>query len=106
MPVALDVEVTARPPAPVEAAAYFVVSEALANIAKHAQAQHASVRVTQEPDRLRVVVEDDGRGGADPSGGTGLAGLAARVAAADGRMWLSSPVGGPTILEVELPCES
>ncbi len=94
-----------RFPDAVESAAYFVVAEALANVAKHAQATGATIRVSQRDGRLVVEVTDDGRGGAD-AGGAGLRGLADRVAALDGALALSSPAGGPTIVHVELPCGS
>ena len=90
----------------IEAVAYFVVSEALTNVAKHADAGHAEVTVERAGDRLRVVVADDGRGGATLAGGTGLRGLAQRAAAVDGTLTVDSPPGGPTAITVELPCES
>ncbi|MFE6971442.1 sensor histidine kinase [Isoptericola sp. NPDC057653] len=91
-----------------QAAAYFVVAEALTNVAKHADARSARVRadVTDDGARLRVVVEDDGRGGAEPAPGSGLAGLRGRVAALDGRFDLTSPPGAGTRLTVEVPCAS
>ncbi|MBB4957266.1 sensor histidine kinase [Micromonospora polyrhachis] len=97
-------ELTGRLPDHIEATAYFVVAEALTNVAKHSAATRAAVTVRQQHDRLIVEIDDDGRGGADPAGGTGLTGLADRVAVVDGRMLLSSPVGGPTRICVELPC--
>jgi signal transduction histidine kinase len=106
VPVTAEVEPGGRLPAAVEAAAYFVIAEALANIAKHARASHAWVRVHRQDDTLHVTVRDDGRGGADEHGGTGLAGIQRRVAASDGTYRLSSPPGGPTELTVELPCGS
>lgn len=106
VPVALEVEIATRPPAAVEGIAYFVVSEALANVAKHANATSARVTVTRSGPRLVLEVTDDGDGGADPAKGTGLTGLADRVAAVDGWMHVTSPAGGPTTLTVELPCES
>jgi signal transduction histidine kinase len=104
VPVSVHVEVPQRPSPTVEAVAYFVVAEALTNIAKHARARAAAVRVLQAGDRVYVTVLDDGVGGADLALGTGLAGLRDRVAAVDGRLALSSPSGGPTELTVELPC--
>ncbi|GAA2727688.1 sensor histidine kinase [Actinocorallia aurantiaca] len=95
-----------RVPAAVEAAAYFVVAEALTNIAKHSGAARASVTVRRETDRLRIIVRDDGKGGADEGGGSGLAGIRRRVAAFDGTTRLDSPDGEGTTLEVELPCGS
>ena len=87
----------------VETAAYFVVAEALANVAKHAQASSAAVRIERRGGRLEVEIRDDGVGGADPGGG-GLTGLRKRVEALDGTLLISSPSGGPTILRAELPC--
>ncbi|MFH8979830.1 sensor histidine kinase [Streptomyces varsoviensis] len=104
LPVRLRVELPARPSATIEAVAYFVVSEALANVVKHAQAAEATVTVERFGARLLVVIADDGVGGADPAAGTGLAGLAKRVASVDGTFSVSSPPGGPTIVTVELPC--
>jgi signal transduction histidine kinase len=106
VPVEVHVSLARRPPASVEAAAYFVVSEALANIAKHAQAARAQLTVRLGPDdRLTIQVQDDGVGGADPEG-SGLAGLRDRVRSLDGELHLLSPQGGPTVLMVELPCAS
>jgi signal transduction histidine kinase len=104
VPVTLEVEMTARPSSTVEAVAYFVVAELLTNVAKHSGATRASVVVRSEGRLLRVFVRDDGRGGADP-GGPGLAGLADRAQAVDGRLIISSPLGGPTLIEVQLLCE-
>jgi signal transduction histidine kinase len=83
--------------------AWFVVSEAVTNAAKHSGALHVDVEVATVDGRLRTTVRDDGRGGADPAGG-GLAGLARRVAAADGAFSVASPPGGPTVVSAELPC--
>ena len=110
----LRVDVPTRCAPGVEAVAYFVVSEALTNVAKHAGASHAEVTVERTGDRLRIVVSDDGRGGATldgdsvggNGGGTGLRGLAQRAAAVDGTLTLESPPGGPTVISVELPCGS
>ena len=88
----------------IEAVAYFVVSEGLANIAKHAQASQAEVFVQRSGDRLHVIVTDDGVGGADPARGTGLIGLARRAQSVDGTFEVTSPPGGPTMLTVDLPC--
>jgi signal transduction histidine kinase len=93
-----------RFPAPVEAAAYFVVSEALANVAKHAHASAARVSVVRENGVLSVAVHDDGVGGARPNGRSGLAGLADRVHALDGRLTVDSEAGRGTTLAAELPC--
>ena len=105
VPVMVGVDIPARPPASVEAIAYFVVAEALTNVAKHAHASRAEVTVRRDGDLLTLVIYDDGVGGADPAG-QGLSGLAARVAGVDGRLWVSSPAGGPTSVEVVLPCAS
>jgi hypothetical protein len=84
--------------------AYFVVSEALTNVAKHAQASQAEVFVQRAGDRLHVIISDDGVGGADPARGTGLAGLAKRASSVDGIFEIASPPGGPTLITVDLPC--
>jgi signal transduction histidine kinase len=106
VPVSLSVFVDERPSRTVEAVAYFVVSEALTNIAKHANARQVDLLVQRQGDELTVLIQDNGRGGADASRGTGLQGLADRVASIDGHLLLSSPPGGPTRITVELPCES
>jgi signal transduction histidine kinase len=106
IPVELDVQVAERPPPTAESAAYFVVSEALANVARHAEATRAQVAVARAGDRLVVEVRDDGRGGADASRGTGLQGLRERVTGLGGTLHVLSPVGGPTTISVELPCGS
>ena len=111
VPVETTIELTGRPPAPVETAVYFAVAEALANVGKHSGARHAWITLghsapegEQDRGRLRAVIGDDGAGGADPGGGTGMRGVAARLAAFDGRMWVSSPAGGPTLITLEVPC--
>ncbi|WP_212612640.1 sensor histidine kinase [Pseudonocardia hierapolitana] len=104
VPLDVAVALRARPPAEVEAAAWFVATEAVANVAKHSGAGRAWVRCTQRAGVLHVEVGDDGRGGADPHGGTGLSGLAERVALLGGRLRVHSPQGGPTVLTAELPC--
>lgn len=106
IPVHLDVRVDQRPPAAVESAAYFIAVEALTNVAKHAGATRASVSIETAGSRLAIAITDDGRGGADPALGTGLAGLQERVQGLGGRFQLVSPTGGPTTLFVELPCAS
>jgi signal transduction histidine kinase len=107
VPVDVSVEVAVRPPASTEAAAYFVVSEALANVAKHARASRASVTVRRANDGwLTIQVQDDGVGGASIVEGSGLAGLRDRVGALDGELHLLSPEGGPTVLMAEIPCAS
>ncbi|MCL8017375.1 histidine kinase [Streptomyces sp. AS02] len=93
-----------RAPAAVEAAAYFVVAEALTNVAKHSGSPQAAVRIARMRRGIRVEVADEGHGGADESAGSGLLGMRRRVAALDGTVRMSSPVGGPTVVEVELPC--
>jgi signal transduction histidine kinase len=105
VPVRVDAELPGRPPAPVESAVYFAVAECLANIGKHAQAENAWIRLCYEEGALRVEVGDDGGGGADPRTGTGMTGVMRRLAAFDGTMMVSSPVGGPTIVSLEVPCD-
>jgi signal transduction histidine kinase len=104
VPVRLRVDVAERVPPAVEAVAYFMVSEALANVAKHSGASHAEVDARRDGGVLQVSVTDDGTGGADPSRGTGLGGLAQRIRSVDGTLSISSPAGGPTVLTAELPC--
>jgi signal transduction histidine kinase len=106
LPVEVEVEVPAgRLPEEIEAAAYFVCSEALANVAKYASASRAAVSVLARDGRLHVEVVDDGRGGAVIGGGTGLRGLADRVEALGGTLRLESPPGAGTRLAVELPID-
>jgi signal transduction histidine kinase len=97
-------ELDGRPPAPVESAAYFAVSELLANVAKHSGAQAAEVDVRHSSGSLRISVSDDGRGGAESSRGSGLSGVGRRLAAFDGVLVVSSPVGGPTMVTLDVPC--
>jgi signal transduction histidine kinase len=104
IPVRLTVDMPRRPSPVIEAVAYFVVSESLTNITKHAQASQAEVVVQRAGDRLHIIVSDDGAGGADPARGTGLAGLAKRAASVDGTFEIVSPPGGPTLITVDLPC--
>lgn len=127
VPVALTIDVPRRPPASVEANAYFIVAEALTNIARHAAAGAATVVVklvggpagapagapaaapagaASGPPRLRIEIADNGRGGADPALGSGLEGLAARAAAVDGSFTVESPAGGGTRIVAEMPCGS
>jgi signal transduction histidine kinase len=105
VPVDVHVDVPVRPKSSVEAVAYFMVAEALTNVAKHSRASHAKVVVEGRgyPGTLTVMVSDDGIGGADPRS-PGLAGLADRVSGVDGRLSVESPPGGPTIIAAELPC--
>jgi signal transduction histidine kinase len=104
IPVEVHVDVADRPRSAVESAAYYVVAEALTNIARHAQATRAWVNVVRLGDRLTVEVRDDGVGGADPARGTGLRGLRDRATGLGGTLDLISPAGGPTTLLVVLPC--
>jgi signal transduction histidine kinase len=125
VPCRIDVDEPERCAASVEATAYFVVAEALTNIAKHSGAENATVTVRSGGGLLRLRIEDDGRGGAEETvqgtasdsasgrepggtglGGTGLTGIRRRIAAHDGHFTLASPHGGPTTLEVDLPCGS
>jgi signal transduction histidine kinase len=106
IPTSVSVLVPERFSPAVESTAYFVVTEALSNIAKHSGATAAAVSISGREDALIVVVTDNGRGGADPRNGTGLIGLASRVEALDGRLLVNSPIGGPTTLTAEIPCES
>ncbi|WP_369144079.1 sensor histidine kinase [Streptomyces sp. R44] len=107
LPVRLRADLPWRCAPAVEAVAYFVVSEALTNVAKHARdATRAEVTATLLGGILRVVIADDGLGGADPGKGSGLTGLAQRVRSVDGTFRMSSPLGGPTMMSVELPCQS
>jgi signal transduction histidine kinase len=105
VPVTVRASLPVRPSASAEAIAYFVVAEALTNVAKHARATQAEVEVSRHGEVLRVLIRDDGAGGADPQG-QGLAGLADRLAGVDGRLSVRSPAGGPTLIEAELPCGS
>jgi len=103
IPVDLSDGPADRLPAPIEAAAYFVVAEALTNVARYAQATHARIDVTRDDGQVTVAIADDGVGGADPTKGSGLRGLADRVAALDGRLELESPPGEGTLLRAEIP---
>ncbi len=104
-PIWLRLEIGARLPAPVESALYFAVAECLANTSKHSGADLANVTTWRRGDVVHLEVGDDGRGGADPAG-SGLRGVARRLAALDGRMSVSSPRGGPTVITMEVPCAS
>lgn len=103
VPVSVNVRGVDRLDPTTEAIAYFVVSEALTNVAKHSGAEHARVTVTRDEQHLTTVVSDDGRGGADPARGTGLTGLRQRVTAVDGTLEVDSPHGGGTRLTATLP---
>ena len=106
MPVEVEADVPERLPAPVESAAYFAVAEALTNVIKHSGAHRARVYLRHDGELLRMTVEDDGRGGADAGAGSGLRGIERRMRAFDGRLDVTSPPGGPTVVTMELPCES
>jgi signal transduction histidine kinase len=106
IPITVDVRLNGRLPEAIESTAYFVVVEALANVAKHSRATKARVRITRQKDWLLIDIEDDGTGGVDPRAGTGLTGLAERLAALDGRLSISIPVTGGTALRAEIPCGS
>jgi signal transduction histidine kinase len=108
VPTTLTTTGLRRVPAAVESAAYFVVAEALTNVAKHSGAEQCEVRLTctDRPETLVIEVHDDGHGGAEEADGTGLLGIRRRVAAFDGATTIDSPNGGPTVLRVELPCGS
>lgn len=99
-----DVRLPRRVPEPVEAAAYFAVAEAVTNAAKHAGARSVHIRAAHSSGALRIEVSDDGVGGADPARGTGLRGVEQRLATFDGVLAVSSPLGGPTIIVIEVPC--
>jgi signal transduction histidine kinase len=103
VPVTVDADAAERLPGPVESAAYFVVSEALTNVAKYAEASQATVAVRRENRHVVVEVTDDGIGGADAARGSGLSGLADRIAALDGKLSLDSPSGRGTRLHAEIP---
>jgi len=105
IPVGLEIEIDGRLPEPVEIAAYYAVSEALTNAAKHARASAADIQVTRHDGALHVRVRDDGRGGADFSSGSGLVGLRDRTEALGGQVRLHSPSGAGTTLEIQLPLE-
>jgi signal transduction histidine kinase len=106
LPVDVEAMLNDRLPAAVEAAAYFVVAESLTNVAKYAQADHAAVRVGRQDGFAVVEVSDDGVGGADPTAGSGLRGLADRLAALDGRLEVHSPPGGGTVVRANIPCST
>jgi signal transduction histidine kinase len=105
IPVALDLRMDTRLPAPIEVAAYYVMSEALANAAKHAQASEIDISVTPRDGRLMLSIGDDGIGGADRSRGSGLVGLTDRVEALGGSISIESPPGAGTLITAELPLE-
>ena len=94
-----------RASAPIESAAYFAVSELLANVSKHAEARQTWIDIRHTDGMLRIGVTDNGHGGADPARGSGLRGIERRLAAFDGVLAVSSPPGGPTAVTMEIPCE-
>ena len=106
IPVTVSARPDGRPPGPVESAVYFAIAECLANTGKHADAERGWVEITHDGGAgvLKVVVGDDGRGGADPAAGTGMRGVMRRLSAFDGTMRVSSPPGGPTLVMLEIPC--
>lgn len=106
VPVTVEAHLDGRPGAPVESALYFAVAECLANVGKHSRARSARVVVGHDGERLRVVVHDDGVGGARVGAGSGMLGIRRRLAAFDGTMAVSSPPGGPTEVILEVPCDS
>jgi len=104
VPVRLDVKLDGRPPASVEATAYFIVAEALTNAVRYANANAVNVTVRDQGDKLHIEVTDDGVGGAEERPGGGLAGLADRASSVEGSLRVTSPQGGPTIVAADLPC--
>lgn len=106
IPVELKVNINQRPPQTVESAAYFVVAEAINNAGRHSEASKAHVEIAERGDRLVIEISDNGVGGANPNSGSGLIGLAERVAALGGTFDVISPIGGPTTILAEIPCES
>ena len=105
VPVTVTGEIPGPAPPPVESAVYFAVSECLANVVKHSGARRAEVDLGYGDGVLWVVVSDDGDGGASMTAGTGLRGVALRLEVFDGRVALTSPAGGPTVVRMEVPCE-
>jgi signal transduction histidine kinase len=104
VPITVDIDLPGRPDTPVESAAYFAVAETLTNMIRHSRAHTGSVSMRYVDGALAVVVSDDGAGGADPAGGTGLRGIERRLAVFDGTITFSSPSGGPTVITMEVPC--
>ena len=103
LPVEIDDVPDKRLPEPIEAAAYYLIAEAITNVAKHAHASHVAVSVRRDNGRVLVQVADDGVGGADPDAGSGLHGLTDRVEALHGHLRVDSPPGGGTRLEARIP---
>jgi signal transduction histidine kinase len=106
LPVEVVLDLPERPSAAIETIAYFCAAELLTNAAKHSGARHATLQAAHLPGLLRVRVSDDGAGGARIEDGGGLAGLAERIRTVDGRLQISSPAGGPTVVAVELPSQA
>ncbi|MFC8130654.1 sensor histidine kinase [Streptomyces sp. NPDC057302] len=106
IPVDTDLDGLPRLPEAVESAAYFATREALTNIARHSDAPRARIEAHHQHETLRIRIRDEGKGGADPAHGSGLTGLADRIAVLDGTLTLASPPGGPTVLSVEIPCRA
>src|SRR5262249_27503297 len=104
LPVDVTVDLPGRPGESIESTAYFAVAEALANAVKHAKASRIAINVRWADGDLWLTVTDDGRGGADPRRGTGLAGLSRRLGTVDGSLTVASPPGGPTVMTMEIPC--
>ncbi|MFI6006474.1 sensor histidine kinase [Streptomyces sp. NPDC051366] len=104
VPVTVDLQLPGRLPRQLETSVYYLINEAMTNIARHSGARSAKVHGRHHSDMLVLEITDDGHGGADPAAGSGLTGLADRLTALDGRMRVSSPAGGPTLLHVEIPC--
>jgi len=102
--ITTEIALQGRPPTPVESAVYFAIAEILNNVTTHAKATSADIRAEHDGGILRVSVTDDGIGGAEPGRGTGLSGIERRLAAFDGILAVSSPVGGPTTVVIEVPC--
>jgi signal transduction histidine kinase len=105
MTVETDITLSAEPPMPIAAAVYFGIAEVLTNAVRHSGADEVEIGIGYAGGLLRATVTDDGTGGADPSLGTGLAGVERRMATFDGLLAVSSPPGGPTIIAMEVPCE-
>jgi signal transduction histidine kinase len=103
VPAEVTMNLTGRLPDPVESAAYFAVSETLTNAVKHSGATRIWIDLRHDGSTLRMTVGDDGHGGADPKRGSGLLGIARRLSAFDGRLNVSSPVGGPTLITMDMP---
>jgi signal transduction histidine kinase len=106
IPITVRADLHRRLPAPVESAAYFAVAEALTNIVRHSRATAGSIELTDGGSAVTATISDDGCGGADPAGGTGLRGIERRLSAFDGTLYVESPHGGPTRLVMVLPCAS